>query len=130
MGDLSLGAERPRAGGWVSHLHLPSSAVCPIFPFYNVVPSRSSRSGTRSPLRLDPWEASCYTRRSTPSGKKPSAGFSETSPSCLSELPFLVKTPSTPLHAWLSRQRGRRRDRCTLLWPKHFFDLARLSWAQ
>lgn len=36
-GDLGLGAERPRAGSWVSHFHLPGSTVCPVFPFYNVV---------------------------------------------------------------------------------------------
>lgn len=105
---------RPRFGGqetpgrWLGFsLSSPRLHCLSCFPLLQRGPSRSGRSGAGGPLRLGPWESSCYA---TP-GEAPPLGRSQAQASA-KRLPRenVFNSLRTPR---LSRQRDRRRHRPT-----------------
>lgn len=124
---LSLEDEISRADGSVSPLHLPGSTHL-IFPFYNVVPSRSRWVGTQRP-HVD---RSRRTQQQSP-GETPTLGRSEGQisvkhlPHASASFSFSWKLVQFPLNTLLSRQMDGQRDRYRLFWRKHVSDYVQLS---
>lgn len=125
---LSLEDEISRADGSVSPFHLPGSTLRLIFPFYNVVPSRSRWVGTQRTHVDRSWRMQQQSQGETPTLGRSEAQISvKHLPHASASFSFSWKLVQFPLNTLLSRQMDGQRDRYGLFWCKHVSDYVQLS---